>query len=64
MRSCPIPRHQPHAAIALDSQRLIAIEFDFVFPIPTLRQLRDWKTLHRFNILWRATGAPAPNINI
>jgi hypothetical protein len=44
-----VPRHQPHAATALDSQRPVAIEFDFVFPIRTLRQLRYRKALHRFD---------------
>src|ERR1700730_11949684 len=28
-----VSRHQPHVAPALDSQRPVAIEFDFVFPI-------------------------------
>jgi hypothetical protein len=41
-----VPRHQPHAASALDS---VAIELDFVFPIRTLRQLRNRKALHRFD---------------
>jgi hypothetical protein len=44
-----VPRHQPHAALALDSQRPVAIEFDLVFLTRTLRQLRKWKTLHRFD---------------
>ena len=44
-----VPRHPPHAARALDSERPVAIEFDFVFPIRTLRQLRDSKALHRFD---------------
>jgi hypothetical protein len=34
---------------ALDSQHPVAIELDFVFPIRTLRQLRDRKALHRFD---------------
>ena len=44
-----VPRHQPHAAAAPDSQRTVAIELDFVFPIWTLGQFRDWEALHRFN---------------
>ena len=53
-----VSRHQPHAAAALDSKRSVTIQFDFVFPIRTFRQLRNSKALHGFDessrVFWTA----------
>ena len=44
-----IARHEHHAPAAFDSQRAVAVEFDFVFPTRTFWMSCNRKALHRFD---------------